>query len=470
MARIVIAGASGFIGRALLHRLSHHHQVIALSRSLPTSAVSHHLEWRQCDLFSLRETELALADGDIGIYLVHSMLPSATLSQSSFYDLDLLVAENFARTAEKLKFKQIIYLGGIIPQTGALSDHLQSRLEVEQALFAHQTPVTVLRAAMIMGAAGSSFQIMLRLVERLPMLVCPQWTATKNQPVHKQDIIDCIAYCLDRADTFGKIFDVAGPDIVSYREMMQQTARALGKRRWFFSVPLFSPKLSRLWVQIFTGAPAALISPLIESLRHPMVANPHQQLKIPGASFRTFSDALKESILERKKSGSTVPHAFRKTATHDKGKTVRSVQRFLLPKGKTAEWVALRYLTWLPKFIPFFLKTEVTGNVCKFSVAFLSEPLLILERSSERSDPHRQLFYIRGGKLAHTTLQENKGRLEFREALGGKFILAAIHDFRPTLPWFIYRFTQALVHAWIMAQFGRDLANWHDDDKLQPAA
>ena len=469
MPRIVIAGASGFIGRALVHRLRQKHEVIALSRFLPAQPTEKNLEWRQCDLFSLRETENALAGGEIGIYLVHSMLPSATLSQSSFYDLDLLVAENFARTAEKLNFKQIIYLGGILPQTGNLSQHLQSRLEVEQALFAHTTPVTVLRAAMIMGATGSSFQIMLRLVERLPMLVCPQWTATKNQPIHKQDVIESIVYCLNRTETFGKIFDVAGPDIISYRQMMQQTANALGRRRWFFSVPLFSPKLSRLWVQIFTGAPSALISPLIESLRHPMVATPQQQLEIPGHPFRSFSAALSEAVAERGSSRTSTPYAFRKSATRGQGNTVRSVQRFKLPKGKTAEWVALRYLSWLPKFIPFFLNIKVTGNVCTFSIAFVHKPLLILERSPERSDVHRQLFYIRGGILARANAQGNGGRLEFREALNGKFILAAIHDFRPTLPWFIYRFTQALFHAWIMDRFGHYLANWHDD-KLKPGA
>ncbi len=208
MANIVIAGASGFIGRILVQRVSMQHSVIALSRFPPTQMTQSKVTWRQCDLFSLRETEMALQGGDIGIYLVHSMLPSATLSQSSFYDLDLLVAENFAHTAKKNNFKQIIYLGGILPEQGPLSPHLKSRLEVEQALSAHGTPVTVLRAAMIMGASGSSFQIMLRLVERLPMLVCPQWTATKNQPVHERDVIASIAYCLDRAETFGKIFAV----------------------------------------------------------------------------------------------------------------------------------------------------------------------------------------------------------------------------------------------------------------------
>jgi len=251
---------------------------------------------------------------------------------------------------------------------------------------------------------------------------------------------------------------------------MEQTARALQRRRWFVSVPLFSPKISRLWVQVFTGAPSALISPLIESLRHAMVATPAQQLKIPGYTFSTFSEALREAIVEKNQAQSSTPHAFRKSAVRGGAPTVRSVQRFQLPNGKTAEWVALRYLAWLPRFIPWVLQVKVNGNACVFFFAFIPKPLLILERSPERSDIHRQLFYICGGLLTRTDSKDGIGRLEFREALNGKFILAAIHDYQPTLPWIIYRWTQAPVHAWIMARFGRYLARRHDDTPLLAAS
>src|ERR1700761_2840056 len=162
---LVLAGAAGFIGQALAATLKDHFRVIGLSRKArPTDA--NVAEYRRCDLFNLREAEAGLAGADYAVYLVHSMLPSARLTQGSFADMDLICADNFARAARIAGARQIVYLGGLIPDDVKLSPHLRSRLEVERTLGRYGTPLTVLRAGLILGAQGSSFQILLRLVRR----------------------------------------------------------------------------------------------------------------------------------------------------------------------------------------------------------------------------------------------------------------------------------------------------------------
>ena len=171
---IAVAGASGFIGQALCERLALTHTVVALSRAASPSAGG--IERRRCDLFSLLDCERGLTGADVAVYLVHSMMPSARLTQASFADMDLILADNFARAAKRVGVKQIVYLGGVVPETGVLSPHLASRVEVERALAAHGVPVTTLRASLVIGPDGSSFRILQRLVERLPVMLLPRWT------------------------------------------------------------------------------------------------------------------------------------------------------------------------------------------------------------------------------------------------------------------------------------------------------
>ena len=133
---------------------------------------------------------------------------------------------------------------------------------------------------------------------------------------------------------------------------------------------------------------------------------------------------------------------------------MRSVQRLVLPKGKTAEWVAEEYFLWLPRFFSFIIRTQVVGVTCRFYFIHPRFTLLLLEKSIERSQSDRQLLYIKGGLLAS---KQDRGRLEFREVLDKKYVLAAIHDFRPALPWMIYKWTQAIVHLAVMFAFGDHL-------------
>jgi len=168
--KVVIAGASGFVGQALAPELAESFHVIGLSRSVRTPGGGFD-EYRSCDLFSLKEAEQALQGAEYAVYLVHNMMPSTRFTQGDFADLDVVCADNFARAAAAAGVKQIVFLGGLIPERAELSKHLQSRSEVEKVLAGHVVPVTTLRAGLILGGRGSSFQIMARLVERLPVMV-----------------------------------------------------------------------------------------------------------------------------------------------------------------------------------------------------------------------------------------------------------------------------------------------------------
>ena len=173
---IVVAGASGFIGRWFIHQFKDRYNFIALSRSEVTQTGSDHIEWRKTDLYSLSSTLEAVRGADFALYLVHSMQPSTRLNQGSFEDTDLILADNFARAAEQCGIKQIVFVGGIIPQREVeFSRHLQSRYETELQLASGQVPVTTLRAGIIIGPGGSSFNIVKSLVNSLSIMACPKW-------------------------------------------------------------------------------------------------------------------------------------------------------------------------------------------------------------------------------------------------------------------------------------------------------
>ncbi len=444
--KILIAGASGFIGRALITELlkDPSHEIVALSRRARKTD-DPRVEWRKADLFSMRDVAEGMSGCDRAYYLVHSMLPSAALDQGSFYDFDLILADNFARVARAQGLKHLVYLGGMIPDEGELSWHLKSRLEVEEALRESGVPLTVLRAGLIIGEGGSSFDMLRKLVERLPWMVCPAWTRTESQPVALSEVIEVLLACLKEERFKNRIYDVGGPEVMSYQELLGRTALALGVKRRFFSFNLIPLALSRLWVSLITGAPRDLVYPLVLSLRHPMVADPGREWKDWVSKRVGISSAL-ESALSSGQAG-----ADGRASGTDRSRIVRSVQRLHHPRGFNAADVAQEYFLWLPRFLFFLVRVEVEGKRCSFHLLTRRILLLRLEKSEERSTPDRQLLYVRGGLLASSRMA--RGRLEFREALHRRVILAALHDFIPALPWGIYRYTQALIHLWVMKSF-----------------
>jgi uncharacterized protein YbjT (DUF2867 family) len=450
--RLVIAGASGFVGQALAPALSERFHVIGLSRSIRQVGGGFD-EYRACDLFSLKEAEAALEGAEYAVYLVHNMMPTTRLTQGDFADLDIVCADNFARAAASAGVKQIVYLGGLCPEVPALSKHLQSRLEVEETLASHVVPVTTLRAGLILGGRGSSFQVMARLVERLPAMVCPRWTDTRTQPIALSDVVRFIAGVIAREDCYDQTYDIGAPDAVTYRQMMELTADALGKRRRFITTQVLSPGLSRLWVSLVTGAPKALVQPLVQSLRHEMVVRDHGLAELLGIEPMGVAKAVRLAVAE---SDDTLPHAFRGARASRAPSLVRSVQRMHLPAGWSAQRAAVDYLLWLPRILSGLLRVEVASQErFRFVLSLLNLPLLELQRAPERSSRDRQLFYVTAGALRGAN---GRPRFELRQVLGGRTLLTVVHDYEPRLPWLLYVATQAVFHRWLMLRFATHLS------------
>ena len=458
---IAVAGATGFVGQALVPALTQQYDVLALSRA-PRQSDNPSVTYRGCNLFNLLHTERALKGAEVAFYLVHSMSPSARLAQGNFADMDLICADNFARAARTVGVRRIIYLGGLMPNDNELSMHLRSRLEVEQTLGAHNVPCTTLRAGLIIGAGGSSFRMMTRLVQRLPLMVMPAWTRSMTQPVALDDVISLLRYCLDHPDpTAGQTFDIGCPTVLSYTEMLRQTAELAQRKLPMLHVPLIAPKLSLLWVCLVTGSSPHLVIPLVQSLRHDMIALDDLRLqKQAGFVAEDFTEAMGRALADEKRQSTALRTRHRPSPPKRTGPVVNSVisvQRLPLPKGRNAEWVADAYARWLPQFLSPFLRVDVqAGRKYRFFVPLIKLSLLELTFAPHRSTPDRQLFYITGGWLARLP-QNEPGRFEFRSALDRTVCISAVHDFVPHLPWFIYKTTQAIAHGWVMWAFGRYL-------------
>ncbi|CAH1001383.1 hypothetical protein LEM8419_02285 [Neolewinella maritima] len=451
---VVIAGASGFLGRWFIERYHQQYRIIALSRSAMATDPAYTLaEWRQVELYSITSTEEGMEGADYALYLVHSMSPNTRLNQGSFEDTDLLLADNFARAAANQGLKHILFVGGILPDDEPIEDlsrHLRSRREVELTLASTGVPVTTLRAGIIVGANGSSFQMIERLVRKLPVLICPAWCQTVTHPISLNDTLRIIEYCLGRETTYGSTIDIGGSETTTYMKMLATVARLLGKRRIIRPVRFFSPGMSTLWVSKFTGMSGDLVRPLVQSLRHRMVATNNDVL-------RAFPDRENFETAARRALESTeqlTPLPRRLPAGDEERNTVRSVQRLPNPEQHTATYVARLYQRWLPIFFRALIGVKSQGDNSTFRLAGV--PLLRLTFIPSRSDDHRQLFYIVGGLLAK---RRDKGWLEFRNVLDDHFTISAIHDFVPALPWYVYVVTQAQAHTWVMKRFGEYLSD-----------
>jgi uncharacterized protein YbjT (DUF2867 family) len=461
---VAIAGATGFVGTAVRAALRPTHNIVGLTRSpVRAQALSgrHEAEtWRHCDLFDPYAVQAGLEGADYAIYLVHSRLPSSRLTQAQVADLDLLQADNFARAAEEQGVEQILYVGALVPEREpSLPPRLQSRLEMERALSSTSVPVTTLRAGLIVGPGGTWLRLLLNLVRRLPVMLMPAWTRATTQPIALRDAVRALQRCLGRRETFDEVYDIGGPDVMSYQELLRRTAGVLGLRRRMTTVPFDAPHLSKLWVRVFGGVPWPLVGGIVDSLRYQaeVRTNDLQHWLLEDAV--PFEEALDEAVDAQ---GHPLPNPRddlrdRDDAAIQSQSVARSVQRMPCPPGYDARDVANEYLRWLPRIGWPLLKVEVAhGRTARFRMRPGGWTLLELHFAADRSPQGRQLFHVTGGLLVEGA-GERSGRLEFRQVLEGGTVLAAVHDFAPRLPWYLYNATQALAHLLVMRGFRRHL-------------
>jgi uncharacterized protein YbjT (DUF2867 family) len=272
---ILVAGGTGYVGGRLIPRLlSKGYRVRALARSPERLRCR---PWGKHEQLTVvagdaldREAFIRAANGcGAAYYLIHSM----NARKGGFADADRKAARNMLAAAEKNRLSRIIYLGGLgDADHHALSRHLQSRHEVEQILQAGSVPVTTLRAAMILGSGSASFEMLRYLVDRLPVMITPRWVRTRCQPIAIGNVLDYLEGCLEIAATAGQSFDIGGPDILNFRDLIHIYAETAGlRRRIIIPVPVLTPWLSAKWVHLVTPVPAAIAQPLAEGLSIPVV-------------------------------------------------------------------------------------------------------------------------------------------------------------------------------------------------------
>lgn len=460
--RVVVAGASGFVGMDLIRRLSHHCQVIALTRSeyaatnVPETRCAG-VHWVRCNLFSLRQIESALNGADVAYFLVHSMMPSARLTQGKYSDLDLFIADNFSRACASNHVERIIYLGGIQPESGYISEHLRSRLEVESALSARNSQLVALRAGLVLGPGGSSSQILVKLVKRLPVMVCPPWTAKLSAPISLKDTVDALVESLIDTNVKSGIYDLGGPELVSYKTLMKRAADEMCLRRVFIGIPVFSTRLSRLWVSVISGQKKELVAPLIQSLlvdmrpgvSAPLFPNKPEKISLIAALQQAELPRLTLEISGAPSEQKNLPKAVN---------SVISVQRLPCPPGWGANELLKDYLQWLPRILrPIIVVHESNETTVELRLRVWNKSLLTLQFVPERSDAQRSLLFITGGLLNDASSGMN-GRLEFRVLDKQDIALSAVLDFTPALPWLVYKMTQAVLHLIIMKLFALHLS------------
>ena len=271
---ILVTGATGYIGGRLIpNLLEKGWHVRAAGRSMDKLrcrawAQHPHVELVEVDVMNQASLSQVTQNCSAAFYLVHSMLPG----QKDFEAADRIAAKNMTIAAEKNGLKKIIYLSGLGDQKTQLSKHLASRTEVAQILQSGKTPVTVLRAAMIIGSGSASFEILRYLVDRLPIMITPRWLETPNQPIAVRNVIEYLSGCLQSDQTTGKTFDIGGTDILTYRQLMEIYAEEAGlRKRLMIPVPVLTPRLSSYWIHLVTPVSASLARPLAEGLRHPVI-------------------------------------------------------------------------------------------------------------------------------------------------------------------------------------------------------
>ncbi len=296
---VLVTGATGYIGGRLVPRLLEAgYRVRCLARE-PRKldgrpwASDPRVEVVAGDTSDIASLRRALEGCGAAYYLVHSMVAAG----HAYAERDRTMARAFARAAEDTGLERIVYLGGLGELGAGLSEHLASRREVEELLASGQTPVTVLRAAMIIGSGSASFEILRYLVERLPVMVTPRWVSTESQPIAVRNVVQYLVDCLGVPETSGQTLDIGGPDILSYRELMRIMAEERGlRRRYVVPVPVLTPRLSSLWIHLVTPISHRIARPLAEGLRNRVVCRNDDARRLMPQDLLTVREAIRSAL------------------------------------------------------------------------------------------------------------------------------------------------------------------------------
>lgn len=295
---ILVTGASGYIGGRLAPLLLKRGYAIRClardPRRLTCRDWASRAEIVSGDVMDRDSLRRALHGCSAAYYLVHAMD-----RRGGFEQRDREAAANFASVADEVGLQRVIYLGGLGKRShddANVSAHLRSRHEVGDILRQGPVPVTELRAAMIIGSGSASFEIMRALVYRLPVMICPRWVVTRTQPIAVRDVLAYLVGCLQVPETAGGRFDIGGPDVLTYKEMMERFARLVGLKRRMLVVPVLTPHLSAYWINLVTPVPGSLAFPLVEGLKAETVCEEDRIRHLVPLELTDFDSAVRRAL------------------------------------------------------------------------------------------------------------------------------------------------------------------------------
>ena len=291
---VLLTGATGFVGSNLLPALlDRGHEVRALTRDRERgeAVLDDRVEVVEGDILDPPSLEGVFEDVDLAFYLIHSLGYG-----TEFERQDRQAARNFAAAASDAGVERVIYLGGLGETGEDLSPHLRSRREVEDLLREGSYDLTTFRAAIIVGAGSASFEMVRQIVSRLPIVITPRWVRTPSQPIAIRDVIEYLCEAIETPATAGETLEIGGPEILSYQEMMERTAAAMGRTLYVLPVPVLTPKLSVYWIDLVTNTPKHISHPLIEGLRNPVVVTEDRAQELLPIELTPFDEALDRAI------------------------------------------------------------------------------------------------------------------------------------------------------------------------------
>ena len=376
---VLVTGATGYIGGRLAPRLlAEGHRVRAMTRDagrlrdVPWAA---EVEIVEADALAADSLVAALHGVDVAYYLIHSIDTGGT-----FEDTDRRAVEAFASAAKASGVGRIVYLGGLVPPDEELSPHLRSRLEVGQVLLDSGVPTAVLQAAVIIGSGSASFEMLRYLTERLPAMVTPKWAKTRIQPIAVRDVMRYLMAAASLPPEVSRRFDIGGPEVITYVEMMHAYARVAGlRKRLIVPVPLLTPKLSSHWVNIVTPVPASLAKPLVRSLVNEVVCGEHDIKEfVPDPpegllgleqSVRLALTRVREATVETRWSNATWPGAPSDPLPTDPdwagGTLYEDDRRAVVRAAPEALWTVIEGIGGEHGWYSFPLAWSVRGNLDK---------------------------------------------------------------------------------------------------------
>lgn len=382
---ILVTGATGFIGSRLVSVLSSSgYTVKGLSRK--KLADTKNIKYIQADVFNLDQLKSAMHGINIAYYLLHSMEGSKSEWQE-FASRERIQAENFLNAATTAGVKRIIYLGGLVNDSLELSPHMRSRKEVGEILASGNIPVTELRASIIIGAKGGSYAMLRYLVERLRIMICPSWVKSLAQPIAVDDVVYYLAECLTRSETTGKIFEIGGPEKITYEQLMRVYSAYLNKNLFVLQIPFLTTRLSSYWVDLITPVKASLARPLIDSLVHDTVVTDDSITKIIPMRLKSIRESIDIATKEMKLSPPEIELKEEKTGFKINQKLIQISLLLLAVIGTSYYWLDNRPEIYQPIWL--------LGSLIWYTAIILS---IVCIRNKTR------LGYIMAGILSWITL------------------------------------------------------------------